>query len=93
MTFVKGQSGNPGGRVKLPEAFRDRCKRAVDEHVIDAWIEEVESRGDNWVKCSELLSAYGLGKPAQSIELGAADNALRISIEVAGVDPERKNKG
>jgi hypothetical protein len=36
-----GVSGNPGGRVKGSLKFRDICQAAVDEIVIDAWIEEV----------------------------------------------------
>ena len=68
-TFPKGKSGNPNGRPKIVEEFRDRARKATDEFVIAAWISEVESMGDNWVKASELLAAYGYGRPAQSMEL------------------------
>lgn len=70
--FTKGVSGNPGGRPKENEMFRDRAKRAVDEHVLQAWIDEVVTRGDAWPKCSELLAAYGYGKPASAPEDNAA---------------------
>lgn len=61
--FKKGQSGNPGGRPKTLAELRARCRDAVDEFVIKQWIETVKVQGDGWVKCSELLAAYGYGKP------------------------------
>lgn len=72
MPFVKGQSGNPAGGKPGPRtdpAFKTRCRKAVDELVISKWEEEVRNMGEHWVKCSELLAAYGYGKPAQSIEV------------------------
>lgn len=66
--FTKGVSGNPGGRPKENEMFRERAKKAVDEHVLQAWVDEVVTRGDAWCKCSELLAAYGYGKPASAPE-------------------------
>lgn len=48
--------------------FRDRAKAAVDEYVLQAWIDEVVTRGDAWPKCSELLAAYAYGKPASAPE-------------------------
>lgn len=66
--FVKGQSGNPAGRPKVNELFRDRARKAVDEHVLEAWVAEVESQGEHWVRCSELLAAYGYGKPSSAPE-------------------------
>ena len=69
VAWKKGQSGNSSGRPKVAEEFRDRARKATDEFVIAAWISEVESMGDNWIKASELLAAYGYGRPAQSMEL------------------------
>lgn len=66
--FQPGQSGNPGGRPKLREHVRERAANAVDEYVVDAWIREVVEQGEDWVKCSELLAAYGIGKPGAAPE-------------------------
>lgn len=83
-TWQKGQSGNPGGKNKLVAELRERCLDAVDAKVIAAWRDELEERprevvtqlgpitvtcrGPYWVKCSELLAAYGIGKPVQPTE-------------------------
>lgn len=60
---------NPGGRPKLKAHFRYRCREIVDEHVIDAWREEVVNRGEYWIKASALLAAYGYGMPKQEMKL------------------------
>lgn len=73
-----------GGRPKLAEELRARCLKAVDEHVLTYWLDEVTERereiitpagpmtmvcrGSHAAKCSELLAAYGMGKPMQPTE-------------------------
>ena len=61
--FRSGASGNPGGRPKVAREFRQRAAAVVDAHVVAAWESEVIERGPHWVRCSELLAAYGYGKP------------------------------
>lgn len=104
--FQKGKSGNPGGRPKLAEEFKARARQAVDEHVLQAWIDELEvterpikvgnreivvsKRGDNWVKCSELLAAYGYGKPAQPVTGADGDGPVQVEgIVVEFVKPKK----
>lgn len=68
--WVKGApSPNPGGRPKTHSDFRARARQAVDEKVLERWEKEVTENGPDWVKCSELLAAYGYGKPSQAIEV------------------------
>lgn len=67
--WPKGVSGNPNGRPKVDVEFRARARKAVDEYVLGKWVAEVETDGPEWVKCSELLAAYGYGRPAQSLEV------------------------
>jgi len=69
--WTKGISGNPSGRPRVVDEFRLRARKAVDELVLAKWQKEVETDGPEWVRCSELLAAYGYGKPAQSLELTA----------------------
>ena len=65
-TFAEGNSG--GGRPKGLKELRIRARDVVDRHVIAAWESEIINRGDNWVKCSELVTAYGYGKPPSAPE-------------------------
>ena len=66
--WVKGgKSPNPGGRHRIAEQFRSDC-RDFSPTVREAWQNEVSMRGPNWVKCSELIAAYGMGKPVQPTE-------------------------
>lgn len=85
VAFVKGQSGNPNGRPKIVDAFRDKARKAVDEHVLSAWIHEVGTMGEEWVRCSELLAAYGYGKPSQPVEHSGADGrSLDLVVRFVG---------
>lgn len=72
---------NAGGRPKVAAEFRARARTAVDEHVLTAWIAEVVEQGPEWVRCSEMLAAYGYGKPSQGVEVsGPAGEALVIHV-------------
>ena len=66
MPFVKGKSGNPSGRPKVAAEFRDKCRRVVDALCIQAWEAEVEGKGEDWLRASELLAAYGYGRPSKA---------------------------
>jgi hypothetical protein len=89
--FKPGNNANPGGRPKLAEELRKKALKAVEDHVVDYWIEEVSTRGDNAVKCSELLAAYGLGKPAQPVT-GPDGGAVQIESAVKIYLPENGRK-
>ncbi len=80
---MPGQSGNPGGRSKKREDLKAQCIKAVDDHVIEAWINEVKTMGDDWVECSKLLAGYGYGKPTQRLE---GNLGLTLEQLVAGID-------
>lgn len=75
-----GQSGNPLGRPKSEPHMLKRCRAIVDAKVIDAWEQELTERGPAWVKCSELLVAYGYGRPKldpESPDVVEGGSALR----------------
>lgn len=106
--FKEGQSGNPGGRRRMPDALKVKCENATEE-VIDAWIDEVrlktrtiraqgghlvevECRGEDWIKASQLIAAYAYGEPTKQVEhTGANGEALSVTVQFVGPqDAEHK---
>ena|ERR1700730_11562314 len=68
MAFVKGQSGNPGGRPKKDQEIKalaqEECAAAIKR--LAFWRDSEEARAS--VAASVALLDRGLGKPAQAIE-------------------------
>lgn len=71
---VGNQAGKGHGRPKVALEFKAECRVIVDELVVERWRSEVESMGEHWVRCSELLAAYGYGKPPQSLTVAGTVN-------------------
>jgi HEAT repeat protein len=80
--FVKGQSGNPGGRPKDAVHVRELA-RQYTEQAIAVLVDALESdRPDIRVKAAEALLDRGFGKPTQSLEHSGADGApLGIAVK------------
>lgn len=84
--FVKGKSGNAGGRPKIAEEFKIKARKIVDDLVLQKWEKEIRNEGENWVKCTELVTAYALGKPSQSVEVsGEMTNTHEVGDSVAAL--------
>ena len=66
----------------IPEVFRDRCRRAVDEQVLQRWIDEIEIDGPHWLEASKLLVAYGYGRPPVTVPDDATDDAGGVHIYI-----------
>lgn len=88
--WAPGQSGNPGGRPKKRRPLAARCRRIVDEHVVDAWLNEVEKRGPDWVACSKLLAAYGYGRPTQAVAVTHYDGLDLLTLIRESMQPSKE---
>ena len=79
MTFVKGQSGNPGGRPKELVEVRDFAR----PHTVEAintlvnWMKSTEARAS--VAASQILLDRGWGKPMQPVS-GEDGKAIEILV-------------
>lgn len=87
MTFVKGKSGNPGGR---PRGYAD-IAAAARSHSKDALAALVRGLDDEklYVQAAEAILNRGFGKPKQMIEgaldLGLADLMKAIDGRTRGL--------
>lgn len=91
MPFVKGQSGNPGGkpseaRAQLSALLDDQFPTAKRKKLIRLLVEDATS--DDYERRKEarpLLMAYTFGKPTEYKEVSGPDGAA-IPLEVRSID-------
>jgi len=91
MAFVKGQSGNPGGRPKAVMPDGRTLSEAAREHSPKALKVLVDALGnpDTAFAAAKELLDRGFGKPAQSLEVAGPDGGAILVSEVKRivVDP------
>ncbi len=78
MTFQKGQSGNPGGRPKIAQAFRERAQLVVDNEgfrLLQSMLKGEPGSEDRRYALTKLLE-YGYGKPQQHVDLTSGGQPL-----------------
>ena len=81
MTFVKGKSGNPGGRPKVDPAFKKAVQKLTPKalKVLEKWMDSVDAAAA--VRAANIIIEHAHGKPVQAMEVGDPDgNALPIGI-------------
>ena len=79
MTWQKGQSGNPGGRVGVPAEVRELARRHTKD-AIERLVHWLNSDNPNAsVAAANSLLDRGYGKPAQLLNLSVADISRRLS--------------
>lgn len=81
-----GQSGNPGGRQALPEAFRARGAEALEKLVAIA----LTDGHDDQVRALIFVAERIFGKAAQSVEVSGA--ALTPAAEALIALAKRKGE-
>lgn len=91
MAFVKGQSGNPGGRPKedleAKRLARAQTKAAIKRLVY--WMES-ENPKASVTACIALLDR-AFGKPAQSVDLSNSDGSLASAWAAAKAEMEQES--
>lgn len=82
--FVKGASGNPGGRPALIGDFREKCRERTDAalEALVAALEDPMAR----VSAAKVLLEFAWGKASQSVQVtGEEGKPLSIIINTRKV--------
>lgn len=86
--FVKGQSGNAGGRPKIPadikEAFRELSWDAID--TLTEVLTDEEQTGSTRVAAAEVILSRAWGKPTQMVEGTAVDALAALAAALTAKD-------
>ena len=87
--FRKGESGNPGGRPKIALAWKERCRKFLeDEGGWDRLVSMAKSPidGGDAFPALKLMAEYAYGKPQQHVDLTASGPIIKAYI---GVDLDK----
>jgi hypothetical protein len=87
--FVKGQSGNPGGRPTSEKELRAAIQKKGMEYMraMEALAEDVKVEATVRLRAYDLLLTRGYGKPPESIKISGGvtvEERKRIVLERGG---------
>lgn len=85
--FEKGKSGNPTGRPKRPEWFKERISEitplAVD--ALEDILKNEKAKTTDRISAAKLTLEYGIGKPTQMVDVsGDLKNTALTVIKFEG---------
>jgi hypothetical protein len=91
MPFVKGQSGNPGGRLSLPDELKADLRKE-GRKVFDFWVKSYQDdtlRWDYRDRAGRNIVEYAYGKPRESVDV---DHSGKIEgIQITIIDPKNES--
>ena len=80
--FKAGQSGNPGGRAKVPDTLKKRL-RDITPEVVQFWydtLKDPEAKLNERIKVSELIFERAYGKTPQSVDVNASVEQTKVDL-------------
>jgi len=85
--FVKGKSGNPGGRPKTNEDFKNSCIEYSQE-ALDKLVSWMRTGGEAVsIKASQIIIEHAHGKPHQTLGGDTETGEIPVSMTVKYVKP------
>ena len=80
--FQKGESGNPGGRPKLPAEMREMFRAKAPEafEVLSRHLQSPDAKVA--IAAATQILDRGYGKPTQSIDANINDDPVRYIVEL-----------
>lgn len=90
--FVKGQSGNPGGRPKVVAEVRELARSYTEQAIVS--LAQIATTGESEaarVSAAVALLDRGWGKAAQAITGEGGEGPVLTSIEVRFVEPDERS--
>jgi hypothetical protein len=91
MPWKPGQSGNPSGRPKIPEATKKLLEEGGPE-AFAFWLDSLRNPETTWPqkdKAAERLASYWIGKPREMIDLDVEGRIDGFTVNIV----KRTNAG